>query len=528
MQLYNHDVAIEFNATFKEIESTIKRYSKADIDVTKEQALALKIKDETETKALNCIEEGEIESVYREGDNRLRKEVMDSLEKHEPYYKMFKDASRIQRGIGQQIPQTSELTDYGKATITLLKTINNSDTRLYHKEQPIVDKIYNAAYSIIQLELIETGESSVLNWIRTDNTASSHLNSIIEKEIETFNKKNPKYPLTDVLSEEKDQKEKFPYLDKKVIIFLAMQNKKTAKKVTDSLFDIANEVATLETDQKSKNANIEEIKQSLKDISNFLKKNKIFKNIGMLLSLIALLVASKWGIDKTVKKIGHDEYRTTPEYFTTNKEIVNRQFPEYMKKIKGWEKTTLIAYSPWTREDILYGDYTRSVVEYDLTDTYLDELSDALNLDFSSITHGNPQKQTEESIPKEELYSETIIEIMRLTQNEDDVIFVPNETWQQITNILLSIIALILFSLGSIYEIKSIASKLKSSGEYKQLKKEELLKLESFMKQYHDLYQENEEYRKRFISVYERISEYASNWELDSHYKTFKMQKKEE
>ncbi len=525
MQFYTHDVAIEFNAVFSEVERTIKRYTKVGIDVSKEHTEVLKIKEETETRAFNSCEEGELESVYMNGCKELKR-MSKSLEKHEVYYSMFNGAAKIQRNMGNKMPQRQELSEYGKATIELIKSINDSDTRHYAAEKKIVEKVYKVAYNVIQMELIESGHSCVLEWIKSDEVTKSLIINLIEKDVESLTKKGIDIAVLNDLTTPKNEHEPFTYLNEELIIFLALQNKKSLNQVTNTLFDIVGDVTTSESNKKTQNASIEEIKNRLKEISGFLKKNRIFKNLGILISLIAALIAAKYSIDEAVEGVGYREYRTYPDYYTSNPEIINREFPEYMKKIKGWEKTTVKAYTPWARENVLYGDYTRKTIEYDLTDTQFDELSEVLDLDFSSLSHSNPKIETLEDINPDELYEDTIVEIIRLTQNEGEDIFVPNETWQLITKILLSIIAYGLLGGGCIIEIREIAKKFKNSGEYKKLKKEELLKIESLVEKYREFCEENETFRQQFISIYERISKYMSNTDLEDHYKQLKFEKK--
>ena len=85
-----------------------------------------------------------------------------------------------------------EVKCYANEIIESLRAIKLSSTIHYSDEKRIVEKIYEVAYKIIELEIITFGHSQVYEYIKIYDTDTYFLDRCIRREIEALNLKNNK------------------------------------------------------------------------------------------------------------------------------------------------------------------------------------------------------------------------------------------------------------------------------------------------------------------------------------------------
>lgn len=529
MQLYCRDKAIEFDAICKRVENKIEVLKEATINVDSEQITFQKIKDVCEAQVSDFVAPFEednvspnisgIEDIYQNGIDELIK-LEKGLERHDVYYESYKDAVRLEEKT-KRAKFGQDYVDCSEATIDLLKQINSSDTRPFPSEKRIVDKIYQTAYGIIKMEVLATGNSKVLDWVRTDDTAKSNIVHLIRKDLEALKKAGKGGLVQELLGDISSFDVNSNSLNEELILFLALQDKKTRKKVDTALTEIMQELLSKKTSLDDMRGNIENVKQLLVAVKADIKRSRIYKDIGIMLSLIAILLASKYGIDKAVPKIGHKEYKTEVEYFTPTVGRNAPTFPEYMKKINGFESFTLTAYGPWVRQNVFYGDYERSIVIYDLSQQNVGNVDDVMNLDFSKLSPST-DKETRSELDPSELYADAIVDIVRLRQDSSDEHFVPNEEAQVIVNVIATTLLCLFGCLGGGLTIRSVVRKQKEKFSYKKTRVNLDGELVDLLNNYRKLCEQNEHFRTRFIHMYGKVSKYYNNSNLEKGYEEIK------
>lgn len=530
LKFYENDKGIEFESFYRDIKRNIKRFKELGIDVSYEEARIKEIKEECHNSALTLAETSEeqiinrLEEAYQKGIQKLN-EIARRLSKYELYYESYKSICQVQRDINHGNSRESVNSPYSFTIIDLLKTINSIDTCFYESKRNAIEKIYGVVYGIIQTELFNSGYSRVLDWIKTDAIAASFISSCIEKDIEAMPSSDIiEDMIKNILNNSKGTKLKESYLQEELILFLALNDPKRKGKITSALFDMTKDVFDSDDLVDSQRTSINELTERIDKLTQLLKRSSIYKQVGIIISILALLVATKIGIDKTAKKIGHKEYRTYAEYANSINSQPIKVYPEYMKKISGWEKIVLKKYTPWNQT--MFGTYTREIHEQDITDwdlwqeSYKSSFWEGNN--FNSMCYfahqSNPTVETMESIEPSELYSRAILEIAHLTQDKDDTIFVPDDSAQEIYTIILTTLALVLGGLGTAIEITSIMRTLNENNSYKKLEEEQRRELEIFLISYKKLCDENAEFRNRFIVMYEKVSKYLNNANLEEKY----------
>lgn len=523
MQLYATDKAIEFNSEYEKLERVLNALKEAHIDVSKERKKAVALKAKIDNEALNKIDPVEIETLYDNGIKCL-KEINDSLKRYEIYFVAYNSASDIEQGLQNEKIGEEQLKAFAGVTISLLKRINSSDTRAFQSEEKVVDKVYDVSYGIIKLELLTRGTSSVLDWVKTDQVASNLIDTRIFEDIAKFPTDSTIYSeirtllaninrKTNITSGEVELN--YTALDEGLILFLALQDSQNIERIESSLFATLNEINDLENAQMCQGYTNEKSQNKIDSLTAAIKKSHIYKEIALALGLIGLVIGIKQGSEALAPNFGHNEYKTHVDYYSSVDGEVP-EYPEYMRPFKHNSKTTLKAYGPWNQEGIFYGDYERSVVEFDLSDLDLENLEDFASIDFSELAATSEETETAEELDSSMLYEKAIVEITRITQDPNDKIFVPNETAKEIFLTVISFIDAALAIFGGGLIIINIISKIKKRFENGSLRKTELASLAEGLKRYEELSNKNEEFKKRLIESYKKYSEVINNAELKS------------
>ena len=516
MQLHYKDRAIEYNAMCTKIKNKIRALQKIKIDVSAEEKHFQEIMKRCNGQARSykpsfasssaTQDTASIEAIYDRHISELN-EIEEQLKRHDLYLDAYDQAVNLEnRSREVALEDDEQKSNYSSTIIHLLEMINLSDTRPFHEEQVVVSKIYEVAYEIIKMEILQSGKSKTLMWFRENEVASNSLVELVEKELEKVKSSGESGLLNDMLKEINSYVR--PNLfNEELILFLALQNGANKERVEAALAHIVKGLMNEESIRDKIIKDIEDIRERLVEIKERLQKSHAYKRIGVMLGLVGILLGIKFGADKHISKIGHMEYRTYPEYYTNVEGEPSPNFPEYMEGVEGFESVELTAYGPWRRRNIFFGDYQRSIATYNLTHLNIGDLSDALELNFEEIIC-DTQIETREELDPSELYTDAIIEILRLTQDESDNRFVPHEENQAVISIIVTVVLCVIGVVGEGLSLLSLISKLKEKFSDQKFYAENKQELLSLLENYKVLCERNEEFRTRFTDMYARVSKY--------------------
>lgn len=516
MQLHYKDRAIEYNAMCTKIKNKIRALQKIKIDVSAEEKHFQEIMKRCNGQARSYTpsftsgsatqDTASIEAIYDRHIGELN-EMEEQLKRHDLYLDAYDQAVNLEnRSREVDLANVGQKSNYSSTIIHLLEMINSSDTRPFHEEQVVVSKIYEVAYEIIKMEILQSGNSKTLIWFRENEVASNSLVELIEKELEKVKSSGESSLLNDLLKEINSYVRP-NLLNEELILFLALQNGANRKRVEVALAHIVEDLMNEKSIQDKLIKDIEDIRKRLVEIKERLQKSHAYKRIGIMLGLAGILLGIKFGADKGISKIGHMEYRTYSEYYSNVEGKTAPNFPEYMEEIEGFESVKLTAYDPWRRRNIFFGDYLRSTATYDLTHLNIGELSEALELNFDQINCDTQTEYTKE-LDSSEVYTDAIIEILRLTQDESDNRFVPHEENQAVISVIVTVVLCIVGVVGEGLSLLSLISKLKEKFYDKKFYAENKQELISLLENCKILCERNEGFRTRFTDMYARVSKY--------------------
>lgn len=520
MRLSYQDRAIEYNAIMVRVGNKIKVLKEIKIDVSSEEREYKSIIErcDRETRAYvstyssGCASQdiSSVEEIYDKSIGELD-ELEEQLKRHDIYMDAYGQAIDLENKAKRiDFATSTQETDYSAAIIRLLEMINSSDTRPFHAEENVVKKVYDVAYEIIKMEILQFGKSKTLSWVKEDELTSSIIANLVEKELEEVKDSNQIDLLKGVFDDISSFTVSPNRLNEELILFLALQNGTTRRRVEVALAKIVQELMEKKDFLDKTVGDSAEIRDRLHELREKIKGSHIYNRIAIMIGLVGILIAGKHFIDNTTAKIGHFEYKTTPGYYTNQEGKTPPNFPEYMEKIPGFESLTFTAYSPWQRKEVFYGDYQRKILTYDLSGKNIGELSEVLDFDFEKLKHGT-KTETREELDPSELYTDAIIEILRLEQDENNSKFVPHEEEQATFNSIASTILCILVSFGEGLTILSLILKLKRKFSDRKAFAKNSAELVDLLENYRLLCERNEVFRARFTEMYTRVSAYCKS-----------------
>ncbi len=531
LKFFQSDLAIEYSAILSELKKTIERIKELNIDVSKEEKEIEGVEETCNDQLDRIIKTDDeytitasLEVVYNSAIKSL-KDIKSRLEKHEAYCTSFNKAEELNRMLSEGSLDT--LSNYQELTIELLKLINTTDTRPFEEKKGLVEKIYNLAFEIIQFELIADGKSRVLDWVKTQPVIKSLMNSIVERRLSALSEKTlARSVIKNTINSVKSQSFNASFLNEEIILYLAFRNRKNREQVKRCLYDLLNEIDLKAHEIHTQTVARIEVNRRISSLKIDIKEAHIYKQVGILVGLIAALVCSEIVVNHEAAKIGHDEYRTDVEIITTSEKFTPK-FPQYMPKIGDYYYKELTIYGLWNQKNGFYGDYVRNVESYNITDKNINTPEDFKNLNWfrKLFIEKEDKKETKPSIDTDELYDQAYVEIITYSQNPNDHRFVPDEEKSVAFLVILSIIICGFISTGIVFDLKSLIRHLKHKSTWKKELSDCEYKLEECVLLYKKLCQENEQFRKKFIATYDRLLKFFNDKELTEHYKNLILKK---
>lgn len=376
---------------------------------------------------------------------------------------------------------------------------------------------------MIKLEIIYSNNSSLLEYIRSDNSDTSYITKLIKDDIQILSDNN-KELCNKVRELEKVGLGDKQFLDKELIMLLSIDDinnfTSKAKEIflnnIDEYTNVSNELMTLNRNNKITTDEIIEIKKYNKIIS----LKKLLKRISFLVNMGLVSIAIAFSI-KSAKNITQDtEYKTVTTTYDTSmpeKDITE----EYLSSRDN--SVSLTEYSPWEEPGYFRDNYKRNVYEYDLINVeFYENIEDYLNPDLKEIIAVTEYVEISDEKPTEE-YSDNKYVITQVVQYKDEYRLVDDLASWKVLSALFSfgIVAgdIFLFSLLSKVKLKDLKQSKKNNkqelAEKKQLLIEtknrinelntELFTLRNDLQQKYDtlpsLLQEDQKIKEKMLSL---------------------------
>lgn len=505
MQVYTSIKANEFKNLYEKLQMAITALKEINIDTSKEEAEALQVKSICDSKAFMVITTAGLDELYQNGINEL-KAIFEKLKIHE--------ADSLSHDLNMF--DKSALQAFAGATITLLEQTSSLESQ-DAKGKYTVDAVYEAAYNMIKNELLASGKSRVLDWVKNNDTVSKLIASLVGKEIATISADATLALEVNEHLKGNNDANGLAYLDEKLILYLAIHDNQSLERVENALLSLLALVDASEEKVERANKEKNNASTSVESLKQKIKKNNIYKRVLATIGLVVFIIIYRRTLLEMVKGVGHIEYQTSIEYYSSLGTKTSFKLQKYMEKVDGFRKTTLVAYSPWSKvED--QSDFSRSRVEYDLTDVDLDKLEEYANLDLTNIPHKSVDTQIISGLDANAIIKETTYEITKIVQDENASVFVPNEKAQKFFNVVISVVVAFSSILGEGYLLKQIFAKVKEQIETRKVLKSELIILAQRLEEFSAISSQNEELRLRFLDYYQKFGKIIASDKLQDAY----------
>ena len=389
------DQALEYKSLLNKVDIMINNVKTLGMDTTRYEETLKKIINEVESSTkVSKTKWGNNASMvlicdYAKGIKELRALELE-LSEYEVYFKTINSCEYLLMRMDKMnnTNNKEEVKSYANEIIKSLEAIKFSNTIHYSDEKRIVEKIYDVAYKIIELEIITFGSSQVYEYVKNYDIDTYFLDRCIRREIESLN-----------LNDEKNKKIKEKiyeisrsgldtnYFDIELIKLLICNSNDIDLKdnIIKELNSLKREINSIVV---SYNRTLSSSKYSLneyKRLSNEVKKErkKIFGRIVSSVVSLSIIVGGAFGIHHFVKKgCTKPAYpKTTTTY--SDEYGKDTKYSYSFVEDKEQEKTYIRVYSDWHKK-FLSGT-VMNIDTYDVSKTELSNIEDYLELNYEGL-----------------------------------------------------------------------------------------------------------------------------------------------
>jgi len=188
------DEAIKYNSLYQEVLLAISNIKNLGFDTSEfENSLKTIHNDVNNNVKVNYVKgmaEASYIQSYSKGISELNK-LKIKLDNYDVYASAYNTCSYISMLLNDSISRR-ELEKCISKMIAVLKSISQSRTIDYDDEKSIIEKIYETAYNVIKLEIMETGESQLYLFVKNEDTNISYFNNLIIKDVEAIDLQDEK------------------------------------------------------------------------------------------------------------------------------------------------------------------------------------------------------------------------------------------------------------------------------------------------------------------------------------------------
>lgn len=538
------DKAILFESTYNDVLDTI-----SDLQVIKcanASAYLKKIEDIKE----KCMQEAEghnsksydkdyermfLEQIYSGWISKLEDVKQEIENNYGIYIRSYYNGESMRLALESTDSYSEkQIKTFATMIIRTLKEINSSNTLLYDAEKHVVETLYALAYQIIKEELNLFQKSTVLDWARNNNIATSYLNSEIRKDIDKLKDKRKIMAIVARLKQSSNS-----LLDEELLSILAICDNKCLKAVSDNLTQLYQDI---KAGVEAINKNEEDIRirrESIERLKLKLKNTYFYQSLAVIGCSAAALVAVFTGIKFIVDFFDGNVYNTETSISYVGDEEPQEISYDYQKEIVGFKKADVKVYQPWELKTFLglINYYERETASFTITAEDYDLLEEIKTFVGEFEYKGDFKTQTEIKFGIDEVYENSIIKITEIIQDENDYHLYTQDNqvmyWVAIIliTLLINAFAHMMLDEHTVYSLKDaifddLPDVFKSYRENKKLSKKALCEIKDKLLEQQKILQENEPLKARFMEIFERYGAGLESEELKEYYKELVREKK--
>lgn len=191
------DQALEYNTLLNNIRTMINNISELGINIDRFNKFLETIIYNVENNVVSSKEQSMAEAFltldYVTGIKELNRLKLILLE-YDVYFKAINSCSYLEKQM-EKFSDPVSIKLFSKQIIEVIKNIRNSSTLHYEDERSVIERVYETAYNIIKLEVIELGESEVYNFIKNNETDLYYISNLVKKEISLLDLNDERYSI---------------------------------------------------------------------------------------------------------------------------------------------------------------------------------------------------------------------------------------------------------------------------------------------------------------------------------------------
>lgn len=305
----------------------------------------------------------------------------------------------------------------------LLSSIRNSSIVDYKMEEELVENIYALIYKLIKLELIYKGESTILEYAKTDETDCSYFAKLVKENINKLDRDSQALIKKIIINLATDGLTNDDYSDYNLLnTIIASEDDELSEIINNDFLDkiatceeLNEKYELAETKKTDLAERLNESKTKKKQNGLRKMKKRIFLNLNAIVVATGILASGYVLKDITKTK----EYKTTTT--TYNSITEEEKEKETYQTAKGYS-LTITEYSPWVEPGYFRDGYSRDIYKYDLSDVdkSFSNLEDYLNPQLKDELEVESETQTKDEKPKDLGYKENKYIIKEIKQNKAD------------------------------------------------------------------------------------------------------------
>lgn len=389
------DQALEYKSLLNKVDIMINNVNKLGMDTKKYKEVLKEIINEVESSTkVSKSKWGNNASMvlicdYALGIKKLRALELE-LSEYEVYFKAINSCEYLFMRIEETktIDSKEEVESYANEIIESLKAIKFSSTIHYSDEKQIVEKIYDVAYKIIQLEIITLGHSEVYEYIKNYDIDTYFLDRCIRKDIELLNLKD---------DNNKKIKEKIyelsrngldaNYFDIELIKLLMCNSNdidlkdNIIKELNNLKKEINDTVNVYDRTLSRCNYSFDELHRRLTILKKYRKE--VFKRVTATIVSSSIVIGGFLCINTLMKKLSTSKVypKTTTTYSDEYGNVVENSY-SYVEN-KEQDSTYIYVYTDWY--DDFWRDEIKDIYTYDVSNVDLENIEDYLNLNYTEL-----------------------------------------------------------------------------------------------------------------------------------------------
>ena len=218
----------EINSCESRILDKIDIIKKYGIDTSSyESSLNSIIKNTKEVENVNGVALAKMTNeAYNIETLKKLQELEKELDSYQIYLKIyFRNSSLYNDASNSKTLSNDKIRFYVNEVIAILNETLDYDFDSISKAKKIIKEVYNTIYLIIKLELLNSGESTLLTYIKNNNQGIEYINDLVREELSQLASNDKQDDeIKELIMEINKNGINYSYADENLILLLALKN----------------------------------------------------------------------------------------------------------------------------------------------------------------------------------------------------------------------------------------------------------------------------------------------------------------